>query len=352
MAPFRNLCLWLATTGAVMLTASTLYWFATDPGPDTSWVAQLYRKKTVLLNAYPIGPRIILAGGSSVHFGYSAELISSELGVSAFNAGSHASLGPRYHLFAARRMARPGDCIVLAIEYENFRATWRPTDYLKDYVRWFDPDFPLGYEGYFSPRLLASARFAAFKIIGEERIRELRRFLLGAPAKQTVLPDSAILLASMRGQDATLLTQLHNLYDMSLIDAWGDQTGKIAALLRPELRVQVNRPAFDPEPVSVSLLDHLARAQREMAKDNIRLLIGWPPYLRTGMGPAQIRYLSDLEKRLMQMGFELLGYPQEYLFDASEALDTRYHPTQAGATRMTSILISQLRRVVDKGQCR
>lgn len=79
-------------------------------------------------------PKILFVGGSSVDLGISAELASQILGKPAVNFGLISPLGPEYILRKATEVARPGDLVVLALEYYCY-------DWPRVSELWLDPMF-------------------------------------------------------------------------------------------------------------------------------------------------------------------------------------------------------------------
>ena len=96
------------------LVLAALAWtavFAIDEGRPTwqsQWTYDLYQEKTRALAAIP-GPRLVAIGGSSVTFGVRADVLSRELGLAAYNFGSHAGLDLAYVLHRAQGVLRSGD---------------------------------------------------------------------------------------------------------------------------------------------------------------------------------------------------------------------------------------------------
>ncbi|MFZ4682369.1 MAG: hypothetical protein ACOYMS_07695, partial [Terrimicrobiaceae bacterium] len=86
-------------------------------------------------------PRIILVGGSNVLYGLSARQISEALGVNAINYGTHAGLTLDYLLYKAKTIARSGDLVVLALEYEYFEATGVLNSVSFEYIVGGDPAY-------------------------------------------------------------------------------------------------------------------------------------------------------------------------------------------------------------------
>jgi hypothetical protein len=79
-------------------------------------------------------PKILFVGGSSVGLGISAELASQILGKPAVNFGLISPLGPEYILKKAKKVARPEDLVVLALEYNLY-------DWAGKSELWLDPMF-------------------------------------------------------------------------------------------------------------------------------------------------------------------------------------------------------------------
>jgi hypothetical protein len=154
-----SLTLAMIVLGAVlvMVSLSWAYWYVADPSADLRWVRVLYQIKLRDAEARAPVPTDFLVGGSSVHFGYDAKYVEKADGRQTFNLGSHASLGPEFHLYQAAKLVKSGDRIILVIEYENATMAWEQTNLLKDFVKTFDPEFHLGPRGYFSTRLFGYA---------------------------------------------------------------------------------------------------------------------------------------------------------------------------------------------------
>jgi hypothetical protein len=91
------------------------------------------------------GPKFLLVGGSSVGCGISARMISQELSVPAYNFSFWASLGSPYILHLAKKVLKPGDTVLLCLEYEildwpGISPYWLDQSFLR-FVMGFDPKF-------------------------------------------------------------------------------------------------------------------------------------------------------------------------------------------------------------------
>ncbi len=87
------------------------------PTQQAAWCHYLIVKKQALASRLT-GPKLLLVSGSSTLFGLSARTIQEETGFPTVNFGLHAGLGTSYILQVAERNARPGDYVLLSLEYE------------------------------------------------------------------------------------------------------------------------------------------------------------------------------------------------------------------------------------------
>lgn len=90
-------------------------------------------------------PKFLLVGGSSVGCGISAKIISEELDVPAYNFSFWGSLGSQYILHLAKKVLKPGDTVLLCLEYEildwsGISPYWLDQSFLR-FVMGVEPDF-------------------------------------------------------------------------------------------------------------------------------------------------------------------------------------------------------------------
>jgi hypothetical protein len=78
-------------------------------------------------------PKLVVIAGSSAARGVNAEILSQVTGRRAVNFGLFAAVGPDLILYEARRILKPGDVALLALEYNHF-AYDAPTADAIDYV--------------------------------------------------------------------------------------------------------------------------------------------------------------------------------------------------------------------------
>jgi hypothetical protein len=102
----------------ILLTAALIALVFVAIGPDPNHYFAGSRLQLELLKNTP-SPRIILVGGSNVSFGLDAELMQQTLGIPVINDGLHAGLGI-VPLREAQEYIRPGDVIIISLEYQLF----------------------------------------------------------------------------------------------------------------------------------------------------------------------------------------------------------------------------------------
>lgn len=139
-------CLTVLALGAVIYPVSVAgYYNNVGRQHDADWVHHLFLRKEAALHLAPSGPRVLIVGGSGCLFSLDAAVLERELEQPVINLCSHAGVGLEYMLARARRHARAGDTVLLALEYRvlslpdqaqsnvewNYFTTWDRRHYLE-----------------------------------------------------------------------------------------------------------------------------------------------------------------------------------------------------------------------------
>ncbi len=124
---------WLATLlllGGLLYPASVAAWYTNlGNSVESDWVHHMLLRKEAALALAPQPPRVLIVGGSGCLFSVDSAVLSRELGKPVINFCTHAGIGLEYFLARARRHARPGDTVLLSIEYRVLHVTDdRPPD--------------------------------------------------------------------------------------------------------------------------------------------------------------------------------------------------------------------------------
>lgn len=105
-----------------------------NPAPSAKWYDDLVDIKTRIARGSP-SPKLLMVGGSGTLFGIRAEKIQAELGKPTVNFGLFADISLPVILNMAYSVARPGDLVVLALEYRMFTYDrLHPQPSFRDYV--------------------------------------------------------------------------------------------------------------------------------------------------------------------------------------------------------------------------
>ncbi len=303
---------------AALLLAANLVGGALDS--QGYWPAGVIEKKTASANRI-IGPKILLVGGSNVHFGYSAEHLQAAVGMPAVNMGSQVALGLRYLLHYSRRVIKPGDIVVLALEYQQYG----------DYSRKSFSAAPLVLQSLLHDReyfdslsLLSRARIAASLSLSQWS--RLIRCKLNPAIGQAHIKD---------------YLRLKTFYDPSTTNEFGDETQNTNQIARsiPETLFRPSRRwAVHPEAVRV-----LRKFSSEIRAKGASVVIAFPNlYAPAGRLPENKAFFADLVRTAALLGLPVLGTPEEAFFDGGEMFDSTYHLTDSGRRRATERLARDL----------
>lgn len=99
-----------------------------------------YRFKESIANKLP-SPRIMIVSGSNGLYGISARMIEDTTGVPTVNFATQVQVSLDYLLEKAKQNARPGDVLILPLEYEFYFRKDETTEVFSDYVLGGDPAY-------------------------------------------------------------------------------------------------------------------------------------------------------------------------------------------------------------------
>jgi hypothetical protein len=133
------------------------------PTESSHYIYDVTHAKELIAAKKP-GSRLLIVAGSSALFGFNTELIEKETGYPTVNVGTAVGLNLDYRFYRIKKIAHPGDIILLACEYELYseKPDYETAD---DYILARDP-------GYFYQMPLLSKIYMATRI-------PFKRFQLG-----------------------------------------------------------------------------------------------------------------------------------------------------------------------------
>ena len=286
------------------LTAAAWFFGARSglPAPDDAhWIEGLYTAKEHALHRIG-GSKVILVGGSSTYYSFSAAQLSRRIGLPAVNFGTHAGLGARYLLDRAARDMEAGDIVVLTIENGLLRNE-RPTPELTRFVQFYDPGYirRAGLQSW-TPLLVGASPHDLFR----SRVWEM---LLGG-------------------------TKIH-------VDETGDATDNLASKVTPDVQAIV--AATQPVAVETNPNDPPAYLRRFVAtarEQGVTVFAAWSPMLDRPAYHDQSdpRRLKAISSTYGVLGVPVLGAPQDFLFPLADMYNSGFHLNDIGRVKATARL--------------
>jgi hypothetical protein len=290
------------------------------PTATSQWDAAALDRKAQLA-AGRDGRRLLVIGGSGPHYGINCAVIESRVDMSCTNLAVHAGLRLRYTLDYARHVARAGDVLLLAFEYQVYDEAGEYDPVLVDYVMARDPRYLR------TLSVPALARFA-LSVDGARLVQGLAARVappLGAVTGDTTNPFD------QNGDE------LHNQADL--------RTPTMAAAVRGATAIR-------------ALLD--GRAPTAYASENLTTMAEWCRGHQVELWatfPATVRFavydsssaratLSRIEALYASLHVPLLEQPDDLFWPAEAFFNSNYHPTAETATVRSRGLADRIRPLI------
>ena len=292
--------------------------FALNLGVPTDlsrWTFEMIQKKQTLAKA-TAPARLLIVGGSASLFGINAQEIEKKTGYPTINLATHAALGPAYILNNAKSEARPGDTVLLVLEYEQYRANQR-SDVWLDYLVARDPPY------FHSLSLLE--QWDVFMLTPQDRlIRGLKRRI--NPRRYS---------DHKTGEGA---------YNAIYIDEWGDQTFHPRSAASAQIERLPSRLAF-PMPDEAPGFTVIASFCQWAREHHVRVLTTFPnlldqPELHTDIARRNAERIANFYK---QLGVPVIGAYTDVLLAPDQFFDTVYHLIDVAAVARTDRLVEELK---------
>lgn len=255
------------------------------------------------------GKRIVFVGGSSVAFGLRQDLVAASVeGYTVCPFGLYASIGTKYMLDLSRDLIREGDVVVIAPEqgksslslYFGAEHVWKAADCehaLLGALSWED----LGG---------MAASYPAF-------VSQKYSYLCSEPP----VPTDVYAKSSFDENCMLVYDRPHN------IMAGGTAPVPVS---------------FAKEELTPEFVDYVNDYAHALQKRGAKVLFGFCPVNASAVDPSEspAEYRAYLEE---QLSFEVMGTPEDYLFEREWFYDSNVHCNSAGAVLYTYRLIRDLK---------
>ena len=304
---------------------STNFFFYKDYGVSL-WLKNIYNKKAAYSNSIK-KPKIIIIGGSNVLFSINAEEIEKKLKIPVVNAGSNAGLGIIYILDKAQNdFIKPGDTVLLSVEYNLFYEGAQTSDVLFKYILSFD-------RNYFKKLNLKEKWEGYFTI-------NCKDFLKSVIMAQTVKKKGLQAVADV-------------IYNPENLSKNGDQLmtngQKIDDFTRKNTIIKDLKSHIDYNKESMkSLIIFLDWCKQ----NNVKVIYSYPtiPYHKEYADSKYEIERNDLNTFFAHKNIPVLNTKKIYFMSNNYFFDTGYHLNSKGREVKTAVIINELKRFINNGK--
>lgn len=312
---------WLSLLAGFVLAGAAwiglLYGQVGNPTP--SWVHHAYLRKQQAAEAVE-GSKIVIVSGSNALFGIDSNLLSQTYRMPVINQGVNAALLLPYILYRSQQIVKPGDIVLLPLEYPLYLYHGETNIQLIDQILSRDPGFfwQLGWQ-------------ERFRIIWET---PAERIWQGYHPSDARPPPTS-------------------LYSVDNIDPLtGDQTGNKAKELTGEVQREWEKHrdmlphTYGKDDKPNNLAWHYLRTYLRFAKEHGICLIFVPSVFHERAfyheNATEHAFYASLPERVRKLGATYVGVPYDYMYGMEDLFNTEYHLTDAGRQKHTRKLIADL----------
>jgi len=276
------------------------------------------------------GPKVVFVGGSNLAFGLDSMAVEQALGVPVVNMGMNAWLGLRFMLNEVRGALRPGDTVVVALEYEA----------------WFLPAPFDGVEGAGPDQLmLLKVRPASAAYLGSpgQVARVARAVPYAAQQKSLRLLEAA--LDRLQGQSRRL-SLIEQVETRGGFNRHGDLVSHLGVRWPHALEPGVDLSRRRPNPHALALLREF---HREMAAQGVTVVVVPPPAPDSWYRQHRSS-IDGLFAGFRDDGPPAVPDPGRYAFPIGHFFDNFNHLDAQGRALRTEQVIRDIAPLVAAGQ--
>jgi hypothetical protein len=287
------------------------------PTETSSWTYRTFLIKSKLAQSVK-SPKLMVLSGSNGLYGVSCEMMQKETKIPCVNAGVGVYLTVDYLMRAARDWAKPGDLVILPLEYEYYAYNGIPQAGFIDYVFSRDPNYLKVVD------FLSQVRF--FSSMDFDRLKQG----IASKLKYGNLPEKVEASSEF------------NQYGDELKNREADLTK--AELNNPD-RFEASNLLSKGGAIEKTLGLETIRQFITWCKDNnIKVVATWPStiWFDFYQGKRQQELFSSLEQFYRNMNVIVLGKPREFMYSMSMFSNSSYHLHDRAARQRTKQLLDLL----------
>ncbi|HBL14339.1 MAG TPA: hypothetical protein DD379_23720 [Cyanobacteria bacterium UBA11162] len=284
------------------------------PTESSRWNSEIYAIKSRIAKSIQT-PKLVIVGGSNVLFGISCQMLHEQTKIPCVNGGTLLGLGPDYLFTVARSWLKPGDLVLLPLEYEQYQDNGIPTSDLIDYVLARDYNY-----------LLSTDLVTKIRLIGGISYPRLTRGILAKikpPQPQTT------------GFQSKTLNEYGDETNLQQSDISEEMTKKVAAIKPMQIGGYIS---------SSHGMDSIAKFVKWCETNHIKVVATWPNtiWFEDYNTPSKQELFRSIEHFYHTINVPVLGQPRDFMYDKSLFWDTIYHLNDRGVHHRTKQTIDLL----------
>ncbi|MFK3973970.1 hypothetical protein ACI2KS_24960 [Pseudomonas sp. NPDC087358] len=267
------------------------------PVPTTQWIEKAYAHKLALADAIK-QPKLVVVAGSAAMFGIDSAMLEQAVGRPVVNLGVNAGVLSPYIQHYARQVIKPGDWVLLPVEYPMFHGRWSINYPFLDFW-WEHPGF----------RHM------------DVNVAQLSQVLWLTPLSRV--------LSGYRGLPPGFVVS--GLYGPQNLDQRGDQVHSEASQQQVWMRGLVEQSAVETYGAQAHGWDANWASWKALA-DEVSTAGGCALFVPPPMldRPAyhhgrELRYYQALPEQARMHGLNYVGSPLQTMYPIDRFFDTNYH---------------------------
>lgn len=291
------------------------------PTESSAWVYELNRQKISTAEAIQ-GKKILIVAGSNALFGVKAELIEKQTGIKTVNMAVRAALGTQYIFDKIRQVARPGDIVIMPLEYGLYMIdTVTPTHQLVDYILSRDPDY-----------------------FYQLPLREKIRYVSVLAPVEVIMRFSKLFWPDLDSMTALAAASINHHGDATKNIRGSVISSRDVAIRTRELDGYVPDNYAKAPPSSVGMLN-VSDFASWCRNNKVTLMATFPnlmfnPHYKK---PSSKKFFDDLVVFYQDLGVPVLGHPYTFMYARQDFYNSVYHLYSDAADRRTLRLLSLLK---------
>lgn len=307
--------------------------------PAEYWIYETQIVKRELLAEHRDKRKILFVAGSSTFFGIDAGRIEQALGIHTINLG--VSIARPFDVVVKEIMpyVQRGDIVIFPLEYGQYRSETTYTDWFTNQMMAWDPDYFWKLNATEKVRFMSSV--LPQRVLLGVITKAAGSHLESVQARQLRPPDQ--IRSLIRAAWSQLDYRPSKMYSFLNNDRHGD-----AIIRAPEPVVVSTEDPYELDLDSIestyfwsTLQDFVAECRAK----GIDVYIAWPPVVSGKLdfhSSRVTRAVSEITRRIQEMGIPLLGNPFDFQYDIGHFTDELYHLTLQGRAEHTTRLLAYL----------